>query len=48
MFDKKGQIQKFNSASEIIEEYFPIRRKLYTDRKDHMVKVLTQELKIAT
>lgn len=32
-FDKKGQIQKFESAEAIADAYFPIRLSLYHDRK---------------
>ncbi len=39
LFDQKGVIQKFASAEEIAEAFFPIRLEMYKKRKQNMEKL---------
>ena len=43
LFNTEGQIQKYNSAAEVITEYYGPRLALYSDRKIAMVKKLEAE-----
>jgi DNA topoisomerase-2 len=44
LFDHEQKLSKFNSVYEIIDAYFPVRLKLYQDRKDYMIKQLEREV----
>ncbi|KAI9493254.1 DNA topoisomerase [Zychaea mexicana] len=42
-FDKDGRLRKYESAEEILKEFYPIRLEYYQKRKDHLVHVLKHE-----
>lgn len=42
-FDKEGRIHKYNSAEEILEDFYQLRLSYYQKRKDHLMDVLNQE-----
>lgn len=44
MFDEKGIIRKFNSTSDIISHYCPIRLEYYVKRIEYMIKTVESEL----
>ena len=46
LFDHNVQLKKYNSASEIIEAYFPVRLEYYSSRKDLQLAKLKKELLI--
>ena len=43
LFNSDGQITKYNSATEVIREYFPRRLSLYSSRKDAMLEKMEKE-----
>ncbi|GES91633.1 DNA topoisomerase II [Rhizophagus clarus] len=43
-FDGNGRIKKYNSAEEILLEFYDYRLEYYRKRKDHMLKVLALEV----
>lgn len=43
-FDLEGRIRKYDSVNQIIHDFFDLRKEYYQKRKEHMLKVLTQEL----
>jgi len=44
LFDAEGKLKKFNTANQILEEFFGLRLSLYTKRKEYLVDKLTAEL----
>ena len=46
MFTASQQLKKFDNIQEIIDEYYPIRYKLYQDRKAYILKQLERQMKI--
>ncbi len=46
LFTDEEKLTKFNSESEIIERYFPVRLKYYQKRKDYMIAALEKELRL--
>lgn len=46
LFNDEERLMKFNSETEIIDSYYPIRLKYYQKRKDYMVDALQKELKL--
>jgi DNA topoisomerase-2 len=44
LFDAEDKLKKYNSVSEIIDDYFVIRLKYYDDRKRNMIANLEKEL----
>ncbi len=46
LFDENQKLTKYHNIYEIIDKYFPVRYKTYELRKEHMIKVLEQEVKI--
>ncbi|KAI5127794.1 DNA topoisomerase II [Nematocida parisii] len=45
-FNSKGVLQKYTSPSEILKEFYPVRRDLYVRRKDFLLKKLNVEMTI--
>lgn len=48
LFDQHHKIKKYANVIEIIEEFYPIRLKVYEDRIKQLIKVVTTELSVAT
>uniref|UniRef100_H2Z115 DNA topoisomerase 2 n=1 Tax=Ciona savignyi TaxID=51511 RepID=H2Z115_CIOSA len=48
LFDEFGKLRKFNTTTEILKEFFHIRLRLYVERKDFMVGMLSAEAKRLT
>ena len=46
LFTDEEKLTKFNSESEIIDRYFPVRLKYYQKRKDYMIAALEKELRL--
>ena len=46
LFNNEERLMKFNSETDIIESYYPIRLKYYQKRKDYMVDALQNDLKL--
>lgn len=46
LFTDEEKLTKFNSESEIIDRYFPVRLKYYQKRKDYMIDALEKELRL--
>ena len=46
LFDNNEHLKKYETASEIIEEYYPIRYEFYVARKEHQLDKLKKELVI--
>jgi len=46
LFNQNHTIKRYNSPNEIIEEFYPIRLKIYNDRKEHMLKIIRADLNI--
>ena len=46
LFTDEEKLTKFNSETEIIERYFPVRLKYYQKRKDYMIAALEKELRL--
>ena len=46
MFNQHGKMQKFKDINEIIDQWYPFRSKIYTMRRDYMLKKLQKELDI--
>jgi DNA topoisomerase-2 len=46
LFDNNEHLKKYETASEIIEEYYPIRYEFYIARKEHQLDKLKKELVI--
>lgn len=46
LFDSNGQIKKYESPLEIMEEFFEFRLKKYAERKQYHLKFLNNELEI--
>jgi len=44
LFDAEEKLKKYDSVSQIIDDYFEKRLELYKKRKEYMVAALTQEL----
>ena len=44
LFNRKGQIQKYNTVNEIIDEFYDIRKEYYVLRKKNMLKNLKKEM----
>ena len=43
-FDAKEKLKKYESAEEIVEDYYPVRYEFYEIRKKNMIDVMTKEL----
>lgn len=48
IFDRLGKIRKYNTASEIMQDYFAARLSLYEDRKEIMIEELEFEYLMAS
>ena len=46
LFDHNEHLQKYESASEIVEAYYPIRYEYYVSRKENQLDILKRELVI--
>jgi DNA topoisomerase-2 len=46
LFTDEEKLTKFNTETEIIERYFPVRLKYYQKRKDYMIAALEKELRL--
>ena len=46
MFTADQRLKKFNTIQEIIDEYYPVRYKLYQDRKAYQLKQLERLIKV--
>lgn len=46
LFNSRGQIQKFDTAGEILAEFFKVRLSLYTKRRERQIEVLQHELDV--
>lgn len=46
LFNHSGQIKKYNTVYEIIDEYYNVRLEAYVKRKDHIIAKMEGELKI--
>jgi DNA topoisomerase-2 len=46
LFDHNEHLQKYDSASDIVEAYYPIRYEYYVTRKENQLDVLKRELTI--
>jgi DNA topoisomerase-2 len=44
MFDSNGHLRKYDTAKEIVDEYFDTRLQLYSSRKDHIIEQTTLEI----
>lgn len=44
LFDEDDKLKKYDSVTEIIDDYFDVRLSMYQDRKDYLVDALEQEL----
>jgi DNA topoisomerase-2 len=44
LFDAKDTLQKYEKVSDIIDDYYTTRLKMYQDRKDYMIEALENEL----
>ena len=44
LFDAKDTLQKYEKVSDIIDDYYETRLKMYQDRKDYMIEALENEL----
>lgn len=42
------QLKRYNTPNDIIDDFFPIRKQLYTDRREYLIKEVKAELKILT
>ena len=45
LFDETGRLRTYESAEQIIEDFFPIRAQLYVKRKRHQLDVLSKQLR---
>ena len=48
LFDANDTLQKYEKVSDIIDDYYVVRLKLYQTRKDYMIKSLERELILLT
>ena len=48
LFDHTGHIQRYSSAQDIIEAYFPLRLALYHRRRAHLLASLSSQLQLLT
>ena len=46
MFTSDQRLRKFNTIQEIIDEYYPVRYKLYETRKEYQLKQLERLIKV--
>lgn len=46
LFDEKGHIKKYNSAIEIMEEFYRTRFEYYAKRKQHIIDVIEKDINI--
>jgi DNA topoisomerase-2 len=46
LFTDEEKLTKFDSETEIIDRYFPVRLKYYQKRKDYMISALEKELRL--
>jgi len=46
MFTSQQQLKKFNKIQEIIDEYYPVRYKLYETRKEYQLEQLARLIKV--
>jgi DNA topoisomerase-2 len=44
LFDAKDTLQKYEKVSDIIDDYYVTRMKMYQDRKNYMIEALEREL----
>ena len=44
LYNDKTQIKKYKNTNEIIDEFYKVRYQLYVDRKDYLLKQLSNEL----
>lgn len=47
LFDKNGQIKKYNDPNDIIKEFYNIRLDFYNKRRNHMINVYNNQILIA-
>lgn len=48
LFDPSGKIKKYDSPEEILEEFAPVRLKVYESRKAHIIERLQRELAVVS
>ena len=48
LFDQNSRIKKYQDEREILEEFFPVRYRLYAKRKAHQLGVMRKELSTMT
>lgn len=46
LFDAEGKIAKYNTALDILQDFCQLRRRVYVDRKGHLVAKMTRESEI--
>ena len=46
LFNKDGQIRKYNDPNEILEEFYEVRREYYVKRKEYLINKTQRELDI--
>lgn len=42
------QLKRYNSPNDIIDDFFPVRRRLYSERREYLIKEVRAELSILT
>ena len=42
------QLKRYNTPNDIIDDFYPIRKRLYSDRRDYLIKEVKAELSILT
>ena len=46
MFNEDGRMQKFKTVDDIIDQWFNVRKKIYTERRDYILNKLSKDLNI--
>lgn len=46
LFDENNKLHKYNSTSEIIDNFCKVRIKLYTKRKEHLLKLYNRDITV--
>lgn len=42
------QLKRYNTPNDIIDDFYPFRKRLYSDRRDYLIKEVKAELSILT
>lgn len=42
------QLKRYSTPNDIIDDFYPIRKRLYSDRRDYLIKEVKAELSILT